>query len=153
MEKKPVKKLLSIAYDDLQALVEEGKGITTTPKAEKALLKLLDLKDEIDRAIKEAGRVIEEKALEINPNFASIRSDSIVVLYREYGNKYGIDESRINEIPKDFYKIKVSYSPESKSIEKFAKENGNLPDGIKTLDRKKSLSITRAKKDHYDIEN
>lgn len=154
MEKQKTLKL-TIKYTDLQALVEEGKNITVTPKAENALVALLELQDKVADAISQAKKVIEEKALELNPNFASVRSDKVRVYYRANGPKFSVDESKVQFLPKDTYKMKVTYSPESKILDKYAKDHdGLLPDGIIVRERTKSLSISLInEKENYDIED
>jgi hypothetical protein len=144
---------INIAYEDLQSLVAEGKNIVASPKAEEALVALLTLKEEVENAIEEAKKVIEEKALELNPNFSSIRSDKIKVAYKTYGAKYAIDETKVNFLPKEVYRSKVSYTADAKALEKFVEEHGGLfPDGIIIKDRKKSMSISLIGEKEYDGE-
>jgi len=146
-------KNINISYEDLQSLVVEGKNIVATPKAEDALVALLQLRDEVEKAIEEAKKAIEVKALELNPNFSSIRSDKIKVAYKTYGSKYAIDETKVNFLPKEVYRSKVSYSPDAKALEKFVEEHGGLfPDGIIIKDRKKTMSISLIGEKEYDGE-
>lgn len=146
---------LTVKYTDLQALVEEGKNITVTPKAENAMVALLELQEKVQEAIDQAKKVIEEKALELNPNFSSVRSDKVRVYYRAHGSKFAIDESKVQFLPKDTYKMKVTYSPDSKVLDQYAKEhNGLYPDGVIIRERTKSLSISLInEKENYDIED
>lgn len=132
-----------IEVEDLGKLVEQGSNIVATPDAEAALVKLLQAKIQIEAAIKRASKIIEEKALELNPNFSSIRSDLVKVFYKAYGSKYAIDESKVHFLPKEVLKTKISHTVDTKALETFAKEhNGNLPDGIIVKERKKSISIS-----------
>lgn len=154
MEKQKTLKL-TIKYTDLQALVEEGKMITVTPKAENALVALLELQEKVEEAIDQVKKVIEEKALALNPNFSSVRSDKVRVFYRAHGSKFSIDESKVQFLPKDTYKMTVKYSPDSKILDKYAKEHKGLyPDGIIIHERSKSLSISLInEKELYDVQD
>ncbi len=148
---------LTVKYTDLQALVEEGKMIIVTPKAENALVALLELQEKVEEAIDQAKKIIEEKSLALNPNFSSVRSDKVRVFYRAHGAKFAIDESKVHFLPKETYTVntKVSYVPDVKVLDQYAKEHKGLyPDGIIIRERKKSLSISLInEKEQYDVED
>lgn len=144
---------ITINVEDLGVLVEEGGKLVATPEAEEFLVKLLLMQSQVDDAIKRAAQVIEEKALELNPNFSSIRSDLIKVAYKTYGAKYTIDDSKLQYLPKEVYKTTVKHTVDTKALENYTKEHdGMLPDGILVKDRKKSMSIklVNAKEETYE---
>lgn len=132
---------ITIDTDTLVQLSKEADQILFDPKAEESIVQLLQLKDQIEDAIKETQASIEAKALELNPHFKSIQSDKVRVTYREYGNKYSLDESYLDQIPQELYKATVKYSVETKEVDKMLKQTGMLPLGITTPERKKSLSL------------
>lgn len=98
---------MNIDIEKVKDLVGEADLILIKPEAENVLLQLLDLKDQIEAAIDEAEKKIEEAALRINPTFKSIRSDNLKVTYREYGAKYYVDESQLELAPKELYRTEI----------------------------------------------
>lgn len=146
----PKKQKIVIEYEALQSLIEEGKNITTTPKAEAAIVAILTLQEEVEAAIDEAKRVISEAALKINPNFSSIRSDKVKIGYKTYGQKYAIDESKLPSIPEECYSKKVVIAPNSKAIEAYLEKNKVVPEGVVEKIRTKSLSIALIKEEESD---
>ena len=134
---------LSVDTEELRSLALEGKDIFLKPEGEQALLKLLELKETVEKAIDEAKKVLEEEALKLDPNFKSIQADNIRVYYRTYGSRYKLDESKIAAIPANFYTAKTSYTVNIKEVEAFAREKGGLPDGILEIERPKQLTFSR----------
>ena len=68
---------MEINLDNLKHLVAQSTKIFIEPEGEKVLLDLLDLQKQIEDAIDEAKKKLEEEALKINPNFQSIKSDNL----------------------------------------------------------------------------
>jgi hypothetical protein len=132
---------ITVDLDDLGKLVYDGANIVMQPEAEQALLELLELQERVAGAVTAAKRAIEEKALAYNPNFTSVQASRIKVGYQFFGGRYSIDESKLSKLPKDLYKTKTTYSPDSKAIDKYAKDNGKLPLGIVERERTKSIVI------------
>jgi hypothetical protein len=141
-----------IEIEKLDSLVSDADKIFITPEAEEVLLQLLDLQKQIEGAIDEAKKKLEAKALELNPNFKSIRSDNLKVFYRQYGQKYTIDESYIKQIPAHLYKTKFSYTTVSKDIDAYFAEHGALPLGIIEKEREKSIAFSRREKGVFEGE-
>lgn len=135
--------LVTINTEDLKGLVMEGSKIIFSAEAEQSLLRLLELKDEIDVAIQEAKDEIERTALEYNPNFTAVYGQNLVVGYRKYGAKYRLDDQYASSLPKNLFKVETKYSPISKEIDNFAKEHNLLPLGISEAQRSKKISIKR----------
>jgi hypothetical protein len=138
-----------IKMENLENLVAEADKIVLDPRAEDVLIKLLDLQEQVEKALKEAKERIEKKALEMNPNVQSIRSDRLKVFYRQYGSRYKIDESYLDQIPKELYTSKTVYSPVPKAIDEWTRKNDGMPIGIIEPERPKQLSFSkREKADH-----
>lgn len=144
---------MKIEIEKLDNLVQKADQILIKPEAEKVLIQLLNIQEQVEVAIKEAKKRIEEAALKINPNFKSVKSDNLKVYYRQYGQKYTIDASRINEIPKELYKSKVTYTTVSKAIDEWVDQHGGLPLGINEAEREKSLTFSIREKDTYETES
>lgn len=140
--------MAQIDIDKLEELVADSDKILLKPEAEDTLVKLLQIRDQVEAAIKEAELKLEEEALKINPNFRSIRADKVKVFYRFYGAKYKIDESLIKYIPKELYTIKTSFLAVADEIEKIAEENdGKLPQGIIEIERTKTMKFSLKNKE------
>lgn len=133
---------MEIKIENLNQLVADADKILIQPEAEKVLIELLNLQDQIEQAIKTAKLTIEKKALEINPNFKSITSNNLRVNYRQYGAKYRIDEANFSYLPPNFYKESKRYDVIAEEVEKWCETNKGLPVGINEIERPKSLSFT-----------
>lgn len=132
---------MNIQIEKLDKLVKESDSIFLGSEGEEVLVQLLELRDKIEEAIDEAELRLEQTALKLDPNFKSIQADKIKVYYRTYGHKYSIDDTRVNELPKNLYKTTIKYAPESKEIDKYIEENKKIPLGIIENDRKKTLTF------------
>lgn len=135
--------MANINIEKVKELISQSDKILFKPEGEAVLVELLHIQEQVDMAIIEAKRKLEEAALKINPNFSSIQGDHIKVYYRSYGQKYFIDESQLSVVPKELYTAeeKVTYKLDVKALEKWADEKG-LPVGIKEIERPKTLSIS-----------
>lgn len=133
--------IIHVDTDDLQKLVVQGSKIVTSPEAEDALMKLLELQHTVDAAIVEAKKQIENTALAYDPNFTSVQSDKIKVGYRVFGAKYSIDPAYLEKLPAELYKTKVSHSADTTAIDRFIAEKGALPLGINPMPRAKQITI------------
>lgn len=137
--------MAQIDIEKLNELKADAGKIFLTPTGEDTLVQLLEIQAQVEAAIDEAEKILEEAALKLDPNFTSIQADKIKVFYRAYGTKYAIDESHLEDVPKELYTTKTSYLPDSKAIEKYTDENKGLPLGIVEKERTKSLKFTLKK--------
>jgi len=133
---------MEIKLENLSQLVADSKNIIFSADAEDTLVNLLNIQKQVEDAINQAKKNIEEAALKLNPNFSSVQGDKVKVFYRSYGSKYKIDESLVDQIPAELYSVKKSYSANTKAIETFAETNKGLPIGIIEPDRPKTISIS-----------
>lgn len=134
--------MAQIDIEKLKELTADAGKIFLTPTGEDTLVQLLEIQAQVEAAIEEAEKTLEEAALKLDPNFTSIQADKIKVFYRAYGTKYAIDESQLPAIPKELYTTKTTYSPDSKAVEKWVDEHKGLPVGIVEKERNKSLKFT-----------
>ena len=137
---------MTIDVEKLEQLKLEADKIFISAEGEQVLLDLLEIQKQVEDAIDTAKAKLEETALKLNPNFKSIQSDKIKVYYRSFGSQYKIDESLIAELPKEFYEVKHSYSPNAEAIEKFVQEKGGLPMGVIEPERPKKITFTLKEK-------
>jgi peptide subunit release factor 1 (eRF1) len=144
---------ITIELDNLSELVSKADLIFLEPRAEKILLKLIDIREQVENAIDQAEKKLEDAALKINPNFKSIRSDKIKVFYRAYGARYLLDESIIALIPTELYTAekKTIYKVNADAVENWTSINKGMPVGISERERTKSLKFDKKEKD--EVEN
>jgi len=138
---------ITIKYEDLSLLVDNSKQISLTPSGETFLIKFLTLSNAIETAFKNIKTQIGDAILAVDPDLTSISSDNVKVMYRVYGAKYNIDKNIIKDIDKKYYKKNISYSPDTKAIDKEIKENGVLPTGVSINERNKTVSVTLKNKE------
>jgi hypothetical protein len=133
---------MNIDIEKLKDLIPEADKIFLSPDGEEVLIKLLEIKQQVENAIEAAKGMLEKKALELNPNFSSIQADKVKVYYRAYGAKYKIDLVNIEKCPKNFYKVRTVYDVIAKEVEKWTESHKGLPLGINEIERPKSLSFS-----------
>lgn len=136
------KNLLTVDLDKLTELVARGSDLFITPDAETAILDLYAIQRTVEshvEALKEALAVEGERQ---NPNFTSIKGDQVKVAYRQYGGKYGVDDSLADQIPEGLVKTKITRTVDTKEVDKWAEKNEGLPLGIVERARAKTISIT-----------
>jgi len=133
---------MNIDIEKLNDLVKDSDKIFLKAGGEEVLIEILEIQKQVDEAVRKAELILEEKALELNPNFSSIQSDRIKVFYRNYGEKYRIDDNYLDTLSANFYKVTKRYTVDAKEVEKWTSENKGLPLGIKEVGRKKSLSFS-----------
>lgn len=132
---------LQVDTDQLNELVSTADAILLTKDGEDTILKLLEIQNQVEEAIKQAKANIEKKALEIDPNFMSVQGDRIKVAYRAYGTRYMIDESHLKDLPENLYKKVIKVYPDTKAIDDLANKTGMLPIGIVEPSRPKQIII------------
>lgn len=142
MKKPKNSTIVTVDLANVEMLVEHGKDIFLTPEAEASIVALLDLQERIKEAVDRMKGMIAAAGEAHNPNFTSIKGDRVRVQYRQYGGKYAVDESHLADLPKALYEAKLSYSPNTKEIDKWVDEHGGLPLGINERERAKTVSIS-----------
>lgn len=137
--------IIKLDLSKLENIVANADKMLLNPDGEKVLLQLLEIESQVEDAVKQARAKIEETALKIDPNFTTIVGDNVRISYVARGAKYFLDEKNINDVPKELYEIKTSFSVNSDAVDKFIKKTGGLPLGINAPERTKSLTITAKK--------
>ncbi len=133
---------MKVDIEKLDQITKSADGIFLEPEAEQVLLDLLEIEKQLEDAKEAVKAKLEKAALELDPNFSSIQSDRVRVYYRQYGHKYSIDESLVDQLPESLYKRNIKYSANSDEVDKWAEEHGGLPNGIIKNERPKSISIS-----------
>ena len=134
---------ITVDIDEINLIAGEADKLLIEKKTEDGLSKLLTLRDQIEKAIDEAQKMIEKKGLSVNPNFKSVEGDLIKASYRAYGQKYYLEEDKINEVPTEMFtkEIITKYKVNSKVVDNWLEKNKGLPYGIVAPERVKSLKI------------
>lgn len=134
--------IIQIDSDKVTSLVKDGDKILFSKDGEDTILELHRMEQMIADALSSVKEKIKDAALKLDPTFTSIQGDKVKVSYRAYGTRYRIDSSRVNLLPQDCYKTKVTYMPQADFIEEFADKNGGLPIGVLENQREKQIQIT-----------
>lgn len=112
--------------------------------------KLKDAITEVEAKIK--THILDTFKNNFHERTGSISTNNSTVIISETGSKYYLDESRIEDISSELYKVKTTYSVDTKAVEKHQKEQGNLPYGIiKNENRNVAVSIRERKNMLIDV--
>lgn len=131
-----------IKKQDLGTFVKNGKDFVFKQEAEKAIIALLDYKEQIEKAIEEIKKGIEEAGKKVSPDFKGVIGAKIKAVYRLYGERYGYDKNKKEKLI-DFLKSITFYRVDSEKVDKYAEEEGKIPDGIKLKERQPKISFTK----------
>jgi hypothetical protein len=139
---------ITVDLEEVKLIAGKADKLLLEKGTEDELAKLLDLRDKIEEAINNAQKLIEQKGLSLNPNFKSVEGDIVKASYRAYGQKYYLEEDKIDQIPEVMFTKEVitKYKPDSEMIDIWIEKNGGLPYGIVAPVRPKSLKIALKKK-------
>ena len=133
--------IVKINSAEILTLEKDGEAIIFNPKAEDAIVKLLEMKRELDGTIEYLKSAIERQALEFNPNFTSLKGSKIKINYSASGAKFK-DVGGVKYRREKYWKKKVVWSIDSKAVEEFRSKNYRLPKGIAEVGRKKTIRIS-----------
>lgn len=134
---------VNIDTDNIKILVDGANKIFLSPDGEQNLVQLYELQDIIEKAIAEAKLRIEAEAVKLDPQFSSIKGDDVKITYRYYGSRYKIDDTNVDQLPKELYNVKTTLTPNIDAIDEYIEKNdGKIPFGILESDRQKQVSIT-----------
>ena len=138
---------ISVDLDEIKLIAGKADKLLLEKDTENEIAKLLDLQVKIEEAIDEAEKKIETEGLKLNPNFKSVEGDIVKASYRAYGQKYYLEEDKIDKVPTEMYikEVVTKYKPNSEVIDKWAENNKGLPFGIAAPERTKSLKISLKK--------
>lgn len=133
--------IVKVNAGELLKLEKDGEGIIFDPKAEDAIVRLLEIQREVDGAIEYLKSEIERQALEFNPNFTGLKGSKIKINYSASGAKYR-DTGEVKFHREKFWAKKTVWSLDSKAIEEYKAKNYKLPRGIAEVHRKKTVRIS-----------
>lgn len=130
-----------IDTDRIPELIKEGGKLVLRPEADSAIAELLTMLDHLEAAKTKIAEQIKEAALQVDPNFKGVVGERVKAIFRTYGEKYTYDYRRKDEL-EAFLKETVYTKVDSKKVDEYIKEVGELPEGITEKDREAKLSIS-----------
>lgn len=133
--------IVKVNSGELLRLEKDGEGIMFDPKAEDAIARLLEIKNEVDGAVEYLKSEIERQALEFNPNFTGLKGSKIKINYSAAGSRYK-DTGEIKFHREKFWTKKTVWSLNAKAIEDYKAKYRKLPKGIAEVSRKKTIRIS-----------
>jgi ElaB/YqjD/DUF883 family membrane-anchored ribosome-binding protein len=133
-----MKNQIIIYPDEITQLALEAGKLVFKKEAEKELVKLLEIKKKIDEAVEKVKEQIKQAGESILPNFKGVEGRMVKAVYSYHGAKYEIEDK---EKARGFYQEVVYIKPDTKTIDNYIKEVGELPEGVITKEREKSLSL------------
>lgn len=132
---------VSINPATLVKVAEDSREIVINPGSEKALLKLLAIQREVNDAVEAVKSEIERRALEFNPNFRAIKGERVKITYSASGAKYRATGEALRHSPK-YWQKRTTWSLNTKALDEHLARRGNLPAGIASVERKKTIRIS-----------
>lgn len=130
--------------EDLTAFVKQGKELVFKKEAENAIIELLKRRNEIDLALAEIKKGIEEAGMLVSKDFRGVIGSKVKAIYRVYGEKYEYDWTRREELG-DFLRSKTYYNVISPKVDEYLEKNKKLPDGITEKQRSPVISLSLVK--------
>lgn len=148
-------KTFNFNFDSIKLISKIAEDYVLDGESEKFILNFKKLKeaiDFVDKEIRDFTKLIFQEVT--GEKTGSIASSKLIMSIIETGAKYYIDEAVLKDIDEKFYTKKVTYSIDSKEVEKHLKDTGSLPIGInKNNKRNTSLTIKERKNMLIDIDN
>lgn len=130
---------------EVSMIIEDGEKFIFDPRAEDAITKwiaFLKRVEEVKELVKERLRSEME-----SKKIVKIEGDSIKVSRRYFGERYELFDPQL-ALDQGMAQQVVKTTPDAKAIEQYAKETGELPEGVKLRDRTESVVIQEIGGDH-----
>ena len=138
--------IIKVNAAELLQLEKDGTGVVFNPKAEDAIVRLLEIQTEVNGAIEYLKSEIERQALTFNPNFVGLKGSKIKINYSASGAKFK-DVGGVKFHREPYWKKKIVWTLDSKAVEEYRNKNYRLPKGIAEIKRKKTIRISEVNHD------
>ena len=136
------KDLITIDLSALKVIEQDGDKFLMTANAEDALEALIELKKEVafveDKIKESLGKAMQAI------NCVKIEGETIKVTRRFYGDRFEIYDRDL-ALASGFAVEEVKVKADTKQIDMYQKDTGELPEGIKLRERTESISIATVK--------
>lgn len=130
--------------DEIKKACIDAQTFALNADAEKSIVRLLDIQEQLGEFIEQVKQGIVERAQEVDPNFTSITGDKIKIEYRETGAKYGLIDHETVE--GRFVTLTERMAVNTDAVEQYWQQYEVLPAGVVRKERKKTLIIKRKDK-------
>lgn len=130
--------------DEIKEACIDAQTFALNAGAEKSIVRLLDIQEQLSEFIEQVKQGIVERAQEVDPNFTSITGDKIKVEYRETGAKYGLIDNET--VDGKFVTLTERMAVNTDAVEQYWQEYEVLPAGVTRKERKKTVIIKRKDK-------
>lgn len=134
--------IVTFNTDEMSLVQEDGDKIILTEKAEESLVKWQQFKQRVE----EVDKIVREKLMAVmqEKNTQRIDGDNVRVGRRLFGDKYKcIDNEKALALGLADTQTKIVLN--TKGIDVYIKENGELPECIAERDRSESVVISEIK--------
>ena len=138
--------IIKVNTAEILKLEKDGENIILDPKAENAIVRLLEIQREVDGAVEYLKGEIERQALEYNPNFAGLKGAKIKIYYSAVGAKYK-NTGDLMAHRKKFWTQKKTWQLNTKAVDEYLMKHKKLPKGIAKVARKKTIRISEVEND------
>lgn len=133
---------LTFNLDALDEIREESGAFVMQPTAESFLRRWLEFK----KVVEETDEQIKKRfiALMTPQNVKKIEGEEVSVSRRYYGSRYELTDPQLAR-DLGFGIEEVRVKPDSKAIDAYVKDTGDLPDGVSLRERTESVTISTVK--------
>jgi hypothetical protein len=138
----PDKNLVTIDISTLALIEKDGDKFLIDARAEDALLALLELEQKVEDVKDLIKTRLGDEMRKLNCQ--KIEGENVKVSLRFYGERYEVDNRDI-ALELGMAKKVESIKPDTKTIDEYVKDTGDLPEGIKLRERKESVTISEVK--------
>lgn len=131
-----------IDTDDFRRDCIHAETFALSDDGERALIRVLDLQDKINKFVEEVKSKIVENAKTIDADFTAISGRNVKLEYRASGAKYELKDHE--SVDATFVTTTMRDTPNTKAIDEYRKSHdGELPIGVEEKQRVKTLIIKR----------
>ena len=131
------KQLVQFDFGELQVITKNGSEVTIRKEAVDFINRWI----EFEKRFNEAKEILKKNILAEmeKTNTIKIESEDVKLMRRFFGERYEV----VDPVEaKDFIIEEVKYKLDTKLIDEYVKNNGEIPVGIKLKDRAMSLVIS-----------
>lgn len=136
------KDLITIDLSTLDLIEKDGDKFLIDARAEDALLALLELEQKVED-VKDLIKIRLGNEMR-KLNCQKIEGENVKVFLRFYGERYEVYNRDI-ALELGMAKKVELIKPDTKTIDEYVKDTGDLPEGIKLRERKESVTISEVK--------
>ena len=100
--------LVRLDTKQLTLLKKTGKNVLVDPQADKAIVALIDAKDQIDKALKEIKEEVFKQGEEMQKGFSGVEGQHVLFYKANGGSRMSLDRKYVEEYQKKHGKLPES---------------------------------------------